>query len=93
MLRPGSTSGVKDTLEEVVKSMEVPDPYTFVLHLKKVAPEVWRTLFALGQQGAPIVCKKYIETVGEDKARWEPIGSGPYRLVEHKTGQYLKFQA
>jgi len=40
-----------------------------------------------------ILCKKYVETVGEEKARFQPIGSGPYRLVEHKTGQYLKFEA
>jgi peptide/nickel transport system substrate-binding protein len=39
------------------------------------------------------MCKKYIETVGDEKARWEPIGSGPYRLVEHKFGEYLKFEA
>jgi peptide/nickel transport system substrate-binding protein len=41
----------------------------------------------------PILCKKYVETVGLDKARFNPIGSGPYRLVEHKHGDYLKFEA
>jgi peptide/nickel transport system substrate-binding protein len=37
--------------------------------------------------------KKYYEKVGDEKTRYQPIGSGPYRLVEHKTGQYLKFEA
>ena len=92
-MQPGSTSNIKDALVATVQSMEVPDPYTFVMHLKAPAPEVWRTFFAIATPAAPILCKKYIETVGEDKARWEPIGSGPYRLVERKAGQYLKFEA
>jgi peptide/nickel transport system substrate-binding protein len=92
-MRDGSTSGVKKLLLQTVESVEVPDPYTFVVHQKKVAPDTWRNFFAIQTTGMPIVCKKYIETVGEDKARWEPIGSGPYRLVERKTGQYLKFEA
>lgn len=43
--------------------------------------------------GLPIMSKKYVESVGEEKASREPIGTGPYMFVEHKTGEYLKLEA
>ena len=29
-----------------------------------------------------IVCKKYLETVGEETASQKPVGTGPYKLIE-----------
>src|SRR5206468_1581486 len=40
-----------------------------------------------------ITSKKYIESVGEDKAALHPIGTGPYRHVEGKQGDYHRFEA
>jgi ABC-type transport system substrate-binding protein len=37
--------------------------------------------------------QKYVETVGQEKAAKNPIGSGCYRVVEHKGGESLKFEA
>ncbi len=91
-VRDTSTSNIKEDLKATVKSMEVKNRYTLALHLKKPAPELWMAL-SVTHVGAPILCKKYIEAVGEEKARWAPIGSGPYRLVERKAGQYAKFEA
>jgi peptide/nickel transport system substrate-binding protein len=76
--------------QKTVKSIEVVDPYTVKFYFKRPAPEFWFSLF---RKHGPIMCKKYVETVGDDKAMFQPIGSGPYRLVERKSGQYLKFEA
>ena len=61
-----------------IDSMETPDPYTLVVHFKKAAPTFWG-LLSLGDGGIcqGIVCKKYIETTGEDAASQKPIGTGP----------------
>ncbi|MFC1929105.1 ABC transporter substrate-binding protein [Chloroflexota bacterium] len=88
----GCVSTVKWMFQEDVESMEVVDPYTLVIHQKKPAVDLWSPLF-LETYYLPVVCKKYMETVGFDKANLEPIGSGPYRLVEHKIGDYSKFEA
>ena len=40
-----------------------------------------------------IACKKYIETVGDAAASQKPIGTGPYKLVESKSGSSFKFEA
>ena len=40
-----------------------------------------------------VVSKKYVEAVGEQKAALHPIGTGPYRHVEGKQGDYHRFEA
>ncbi len=37
--------------------------------------------------------KKYLETVGEEKAALHPIGTGPYRHIEGRQGDYHRFEA
>jgi peptide/nickel transport system substrate-binding protein len=93
IMRKASTSLVKRGFDKNVKSIEVVDRHTVALHLKQTAPEFWEYAFGLLNAGPAILCKKYIETVGDEKARYHPIGSGPYRVVEHKPGEYLKFEA
>lgn len=90
IMRRTSTASLQPTLEEAIKSMELIDRYTLKINFKNPFPEFH---MVASQKHGPIVCKKYVETVGDEKARWEPIGSGPWRLVEHKFGQYLKFEA
>ena len=72
--------------------IETPDKLTVVMHFKN---RVWEvpsnfTQF-VGYQN--ITSKKYIESVGEDKAALHPIGTGPYRHVEGKQGDYHRFEA
>ena len=69
------------------------DKYTVVFYLKKPNPVFWYLLTDSANAYMPIICKKYISTVGDDEAMKNPIGSGPYFLVEHEMGDYLKFQA
>ena len=40
-----------------------------------------------------VISKKYFESVGEQKAAIHPIGTGPYRHVEGKQGDYHRFEA
>lgn len=93
LMRPTSTSIVKPVLVSTIKNIEIVDRHTVALRLKELAPEFWVQVFGITITTAPIICKKYVETVGDEKARFNPIGSGPYRLVEHKKGQHMKFEA
>ncbi|MFC2004078.1 ABC transporter substrate-binding protein, partial [Chloroflexota bacterium] len=78
--------------KDIIESIEVVDPYTLVIHQKKQTPEL-QIYFFYDSFYAPALSKKYIETVGYDQAGQLPIGSGPYRLVEHRRGDYLKYEA
>jgi peptide/nickel transport system substrate-binding protein len=40
-----------------------------------------------------MVCKKYLETVGDTAAAQKPIGTGPWKLVESKLASYYKLEA
>ena len=90
--RPASTSIVSSEMKSNITSIETPDRYTVVLKLKDADPGLWLR-FSSSDMAVPILCKKYVETVGEEKANRNPVGSGPYRLVEQRIGDYAKFEA
>jgi peptide/nickel transport system substrate-binding protein len=90
--RPTSTN-LRATMLRTIKSMEVVDRYTLVIHLKEPDPTFWLIFCTIDSVQLPVLCKKYIEKVGEEKANRQPIGSGPYRLLEHRIGDYAKFEA
>lgn len=72
--------------------IEVVNPYEIVFHLKK--PDVIfpaNTVEVRCQ--VDIVSKKYVESVGEAKAAEKPVGSGPFRLVEHRRRVMARFEA
>src|SRR5213594_1024047 len=80
-------------LHERVKAVEVVDPHRvrFVLH----AP--WPDFlgfYATPATGAAwIVPKKYLEKVGEDGFKRQPVGLGPYRFVRMTPGIELALDA
>jgi peptide/nickel transport system substrate-binding protein len=90
IMKKDSISLSKKRFNQFIKRMEVVDPYTLKFYFKQPSPEFQAQTPI---KYAPIVSKKYHETVGDEKARWEPIGSGPWRLIEHKEGEYLKYEA
>src|SRR5256712_8752487 len=80
-------------LHDRVKSVDVLDPLRvrFVLH----APwPDFLVFYATPATGAGwVVPKKYIEKVGEDGFRRQPVGLGPYRFVSAKPGIELVLEA
>src|SRR5947199_6569556 len=91
-LRPGVAGGSAPFFRMHLERIETPDKYTVVMHFKN---RVWEvpsnfTQF-VGYQN--ITSRKYLESVGEDKASLHPIGTGPFRHVEGKQGDYHRFEA
>jgi peptide/nickel transport system substrate-binding protein len=91
-LRPDVPGGSAPFFRSQLDRIETPDKRTVVLHFKNRLWEVPShfTQF-VGYQN--ITSKKYLEKVGEDKAALHPIGTGPWRHVEGKQGDYHRFEA
>ena len=88
---PGSTAGPAAQLRTQIAKVEAPEPYKVVFHLNMPDPE-FDVGFHLDQNQTPMVCKKYLETVGDEKANAHPIGTGPYTLAEYKRGSSIKLK-
>jgi len=91
-LRPDVPGGSAPFFRGQLDRIETPDKLTVVMHFKRPVWEV-PTHFTqfVGYQN--ITSKKYLEKVGEDKAALHPIGTGPYRHVEGRQGDYHRFEA
>jgi peptide/nickel transport system substrate-binding protein len=91
-LKPDSQGGSAPFFRDQLASIQTPDPYTIVFNFKNPSWEVPShfTEF-VGYQN--ITSKKYLEQVGEDKATQNPIGTGPFRHVEGKQGDFHRFEA
>src|SRR3989475_298494 len=80
-------------LHERVKSVDVLDPLRVRFVLEKPWPD-FLTFYATPATGAAwIVPKKYIEKVGEEGFRRQPVGLGPYRFVRQTPGVELVLEA
>jgi len=71
-----------------VEAVEAKDPYTVVIYLKEPSGSL---LFALGSpnNGGAIYPKEVVVAAGDGQVK-EYIGTGPYRLVEHKPDRYVR---
>jgi len=72
-----------------VDKIEVPDPYTFVIHTKEPYP----LTLARMSGSFDIVSKKYFEEVGTEKAIQDPVGTGPYKFKEWTKNQQVVLEA
>jgi peptide/nickel transport system substrate-binding protein len=87
-----STSLARNYMEQIVESIEATGPYTVVVH--QTAPNTdYADMYAFGSIAGAIVCKDYVEQVGEEEANIHPVGSGPYTLIQHELGDYIKYEA
>jgi peptide/nickel transport system substrate-binding protein len=85
-------AGVK-ILKEKVKAIEVPAPNRVRFILKEPWPD-FLTFYATPATGAAwIVPKKYVEQVGDDGFKKQPIGAGPYRFVSSQPGVEVVLEA
>jgi len=92
LIDPNSQAGPASALRKLMTSIEAPEPYKVVISLSSPYPELVRGYLADTNQ-ACIVSKKYVTSVGDEKANAHPIGSGPYTLAEeHKKGGPIKLK-
>jgi peptide/nickel transport system substrate-binding protein len=80
-------------LHDRVKSVDVLDPLRVRFVLDKPWPD-FLSFYATPATGAGwVVPRKYIEKVGEEGFRRQPVGLGPYRFVRQTPGVELVLEA
>jgi peptide/nickel transport system substrate-binding protein len=90
--KPDAIGGSAYFFRNNLERIETPDKSTIVMHFKAQGWEV-PSLFTQFAGYQNVTSKKYMEAVGEQKAAVHPIGTGPYRHVEGKQGDYHRFEA
>src|SRR2546426_2091256 len=75
---------------EVIKSIEVVDPYTVQIVLKSF--DAIFLLRMVGYQQGYIVSKKAVEKLG-DQFKWNPVGTGPFYFERHSPREKIVLKA
>jgi peptide/nickel transport system substrate-binding protein len=81
---------------DLIRSIDLPDPYTAVVHLRTVWAPAVATYFTYGVHPVPIVPAHLLEGRGPlDQSTFgvDPVGTGPYRLAGWQRGDHLTFAA
>ena len=77
--------------------MTSPDAHTVVIDTTASGPRfdlTWYSTSALLTGAVPIMSKSHVENLGEERATIEdPIGTGPWQSVEHKSSEIWKLEA
>jgi peptide/nickel transport system substrate-binding protein len=85
-----STHSYRKGFVDSIDHIDVVDP----LHVRFVLKAPWPSFFSTARYGIqPIIPKAYFEKVGEKGFQQHPIGTGPFKLVDFKSGEYNKFEA
>jgi len=80
-------------LKKKVKAVDIVNAHHVRFRLHEPWPD-FMTFYGTNATGAGwIVPKKYIEKIGNDEFKNQPVGLGPYRLVNHQPGIELVFEA
>ena len=80
-------------LKDKVRAVETPAPNRVSFVLKEPWPD-FLTFYATPATGAAwIVPRKYVEKVGDDGFKKQPVGAGPYRFVSHNPGVEVVLEA
>ncbi len=87
-----SRNGFKVYLNKNIKKIEIVNPYRIVFHMASPSPDFIYMLSDLSPF-FPMHCKKHIQTVGIEEAGRKPIGTGPFKFVEHRVGDFIKYEA
>lgn len=87
-MKPESKNPWAPMYRKTIDRIEIPDPYTMVIHAKIVdAP------FAITGFGMFVVPKKYIEEKGEKYFQENPVGTGPWKFVKRDPGSSIEYEA
>ncbi|MGA2671136.1 MAG: ABC transporter substrate-binding protein [Dehalococcoidia bacterium] len=82
-LKDATFKGMYKTIDH----LEIVNDYTFKFYFK--SPDV---SFIPGL-GYPVESKTYYDRVGEAEFVKHPVGTGPYKIVDFKTGEYVDLEA
>jgi len=86
------SSHIRSSAYRLIKSYEIPDPYTLKLEVNP--QEALLMQGSMGPyRGIGVASKAYIDSVGEDTAGEEWVGTGPWRHVKTRPGESLEFEA
>lgn len=90
---PGATGSGAPVLRQVIEDVQVVDRLTTKILMKE--PLVTLPVYLGGQTGNEgiVLPKKYIDQVGWEAFAKKPIGSGPYKVAEHKVGDTILYEA
>lgn len=90
MVGSKSVASASAVLRGLVGRIEAVGPHEVVYHLKQ--PDI-TFLGRVGTTLIGVVSKAYVERVGEKEAATKPIGTGPFRMVEHRRQQSITYDA
>jgi peptide/nickel transport system substrate-binding protein len=79
-----------------IASIDTPDPYTVVLHMKRVFPPEIDTFFAESDTAYEILPKHLLAgyaNINQIPFNSDPLGTGPYRFVRWIRGQEIDLVA
>lgn len=94
MIDKNSIGSPAANLRNIIDKVDAPDPYTVVITQKLPYIGLVGGYMNDTNAGGIVVSKKYVESVGDEKANAHPIGTGPYALAEdHKKGGPIKLVA
>ena len=87
MIGKDSIGSPAQNMRNIIDKIEAPEPYKVVLSLKAPYIGLIGGYMNDSNAGGIVVSKKYVTSVGDEKANAHPIGTGPYTLAEeHKKG-------
>src|SRR6266478_1141770 len=79
--------------KEKVREVVVVDPHRVRFQLHEPFPDFMAFYGTLATGAGWVVPKKYVERVGDEGFKRQPIGLGPYRFVSHTPGVELVMEA
>jgi len=82
---------VRSIFKGVLNRVEVVPPNKVVVYLSRLWPTMPYFLCPSSEGGGIILSKKYLEKVSPQYYEANPIGTGPYRFLEKKESDYIKY--
>src|SRR6185295_16639561 len=86
-------SKVGKVLKDRVRDVEVVGPSRVRFHLHEPFPDFMAYYGTLATGAGWIVPRKYVEKVGDEGFKKQPVGLGPYKFVSHTPGIELVMEA